>query len=345
MRLDMKDKEKVRAKIARRYRQADKTGRGKLPEDEYTVTLDYNRDYLAHILTNRGKTRFVRADGKPVKIIAVPTPQRGRTAGKTASSGRKQGGKPKLTRPGALLRDQIPVRVMFTWDERKPGFFQFDRVAHCGSDASGRFCQTLTGTDAGSGWTEEHALPNSAHRRVRERIQQIRDELPFPLPGIDGDNGGEFINGQLQDRCDKNSIRVTRGRPYRKNVNCFVEQKNGDVVCKTVGYDRFEGQDMCDAREAVYRCLNPLLNYRYPTLRLIAGEQRASGRYKKIYGKVPGTPCRRLLESPEVAEEYKAELRRRAVLFKPVTLKRETDEARKRLLKPAAQRGITGETA
>jgi hypothetical protein len=89
-----------------------------------------------------------------------------------------------LTKSGTLLRDQIPVRVLFNWDERKPGFFEFDRVAHCGAGASGQFCQTLTGTDVGSGWTEE-------------RIQQIQDELPFPLRGIDSDNGGEFINHQL----------------------------------------------------------------------------------------------------------------------------------------------------
>jgi hypothetical protein len=102
---------------------------------------------------------------------------------------------------------------------------------------------------------------------------------------------------------------------------------------------------MHDALEEVCRCLNPLLNYRYPTLRLVAREKHASGRYKKIYGKVPRTPCQRLLESPNLAEAYKAELRRRALLFNPVTLKREMDEARERLLKLAAQRGITGETA
>ena len=237
------------------------------------------------------------------------------------------------------------MRVMFNGDERKPGFFEFDRVAPCGSDASGHCCQTLTGTDGGSGWNEEHALLNSAHRRVKECIQQVRDELPFPLLGVDRDHGGEFINHQLTDGCDLNHIPFTRGRPYRKNDQCFVEQKNGDVVRKTLGYDRFEGQEMGDALEAVYRYLNPLLNYGYPTLRLVAKEKQASGRYKKIYEKVSKTPCQRLLESPDLTEEHKAELRRRAALFNPVTLKREMDEARERLLKRAAQKGITGETA
>jgi hypothetical protein len=138
-------------------------------------------------------------------------------------------------------------------------------------------------------------------------------------------NGGEFINRRLKDRCDLNHIRFTRGRPYRKNDNCFVEQKNGDGVRKTVYYHRFEGQEMYDALEKVYRHLNPLLNYRYPTLPLVAKEKQASGGYKKICEKVPKTPCWRLLESPDLAEAYKAELRRRALLFNPVTLKLKQD--------------------
>jgi hypothetical protein len=200
-------------------------------------------------------------------------------------------------------------------------------------------------TGAGSGRTEEHALLNSAHRWVKERIQQVRDGLSFPLLGVDSDNGGGFINHQLKDWCDLNRIQFTRGRPYRKNDNCFVEQKNGDVARKTVGYDRFEGREMRDALEEVYRRLNPLLNYWYPALRLIAKEKQASGRYKKIHGKVPRTPCQRLLESPDLDEAHKTELRRRAALFNPIMLKRAMDEARERLLKLAAQRGITGETA
>ncbi|MDR1174298.1 MAG: transposase family protein [Treponema sp.] len=292
-------------------------------------------DFLTaeYSLTPEVRNLLASVSPRTIDRILKPVKDRGRLRGLS------------LTKGGTLLRNQIPVRVMFAWDERKPGFFECDRVAHCGADASGHFCQTLTGTDVGSGWTEEHALLNSAHRWVKERIEQMRHELPFPLLGIDSDNGGEFINHQLKDWCDLNHIQFTRGRPYRKNDNCFVEQKNGDVVRKTVGYDRFEGQDMHDALEAVYRCLNPLLNYWYPTLRLIAKEKQASGRYKKIYEKVPRTPCQRLLESPEVAEEHKAELRRRRALFNPVILKREMDEARERLLKLAAQRGITGETA
>jgi hypothetical protein len=237
------------------------------------------------------------------------------------------------TKPGTLLKSQIPIRVCFARDEKKPGFFETDTVSHCGARATGQFCQTLTLADVGSGWTEECALLNNAHRWVKENIARTRNGLPFPMRGIDSDNGGEFINHQLLDWCIQNNIKFTRSRPYRKNDNCFVEQKNGDVVRKTVGYARFEGQSACDALAEVYRFLNPLSNYWYPTLRLIAKEKLPSGRYKKIYEKHPKTPCQRLLESPDISEECKDELRRRAALLNPVTLKRGLDEARNRLLK------------
>jgi hypothetical protein len=151
--------------------------------------------------------------------------------------------------------------------------------------------------------------------------------------GIDSDNGGEFINHRLLDWCVHNGVMFTRSRPYRKNDNCFVEQKNGDVVRKTVGYARFEGQNAFNALSDVYRYLNPLLNYFYPTIRLIAKDKLPSGRYKKIYEKDPKPPYQRLLESADVSEECKDELRRRAAMLNPVALKRGVDEARDRLLK------------
>jgi hypothetical protein len=237
------------------------------------------------------------------------------------------------TKPGTLLKSQIPIRVCFDRDEKRPGFFELDTVSHCGANAKGQFCQTLTVTDVGSGWTEECALLNNAHRWVKERIESTRDSLPFPMLGIDSDNVGEFINHQLLDWCLQNNIKFTRGRPYRKNDNCFVEQKNGDVVRKTVGYGRFEGQNAFNALDEVYRFLNPLLNYWYPTIRLVAKEKLPSGRYKKIYEKDPKTPCQRLLESSCISEECKTELRLRAKLLNPVALKRGLDEARDRLLK------------
>jgi hypothetical protein len=234
-----------------------------------------------------------------------------------------------------MLKNQTPIRVCFDRDERRPGCFEVDTVSHCGSRASGQFCQTLTLTDVGSGWTEESALLNNAHRWVKEAIQKTKEHLPFPMLGIDSDNGGEFINHQLYDYCVQNNIQFTRARPYRKNDNCFAEQKNGDVVRKTVGYYRFEGEKALNALAEVYRFLNPLLNYYCPTIRLTAREKQPSGRYKKIYEKEPKTPCQRLLESPHISEESKEELRRRAALLNPIDLKRNMDNAREQLIKLA----------
>ena len=130
------------------------------------------------------------------------------------------------TKPGSLLKHQIPIRTHYRWDERKPGFFELDTVLHDGGSASGEFCATLTATDVYSGWVELRALPNRAHRWVMESVINIRDRLPFPLRGVDSDNGGEFINHQLLNYCTAEGLEFTRGRPYRKNDNCFVEQRS-----------------------------------------------------------------------------------------------------------------------
>jgi hypothetical protein len=402
MGLDMKTRKKICARIYRRYQKAGRKDKAKIL-DEYALMLEYNRDYLAHLLANWGKTVYAPCGEKPVKYTAKPPIKARDKAPKSKKTGRPekynkpfvtvllslweffdfQCGKllaPLLkgmagflvqefnlseeiralllsvspatidrkirnrkktyrlkgihtTKPGTLLKSQIPIRVCFDRDEKRPGFFELDTVSHCGANAKGQFCQTLTVTDVGSGWTEECALLNNAHRWVKERIESTRDSLPFPMLGIDSDNGGEFINHQLLDWCIQNNIKFTRGRPYRKNDNCFVEQKNGDVVRKTVGYGRFEGQNAFNALDELYRFLNPLLNYWYPTIRLAAKEKLPSGRYKKIYEKDPKTPCQRLLESPYISEESKKELRIRAALLNPVALKRGLDEARDRLLK------------
>ena len=204
--------------------------------------------------------------------------------------------------------------------------------------ASRQFCQSLNLTNVYSGWTEPGSLLNNAHYWVKEQISAVHSNLPFLILVIDSDNGGEFINHQLFDWCVQNNIKFTRGRPYRKNDNCLwhscrVEQKNGEVIRKTVGYVRFECQNACDALAEVYRYLSPLLNYWNPTLWPIAKEKLLSGRYKKIYEKEAKMPYQRLLESPDVGEESKAKLRCRAALLNPVQLKRAMDEVRDRLLK------------
>jgi hypothetical protein len=241
------------------------------------------------------------------------------------------------------LRSQIPVRTHFKREAVKPGMFAFDTVAHCGGSASGQFCKTLTGTDVFSGWIEERSLLNAANKWVMDAISGIEAGLPFPMLGAHYDNGMEFINGPLLSWCIQRHIEVSRTRPYHKNDNCYAEQKNYDAVRKTVGYFRFDTAQECAALAEVYRWLCPLYNYWMPSFRLISKEKQADGRYKKVYEKAPRTPFQRLVESPDVSAECKAELLNRKARHNPVELNRLLNEAVRLLLKINREK-LYGET-
>ncbi|AEF82758.1 integrase catalytic domain-containing protein [Leadbettera azotonutricia] len=242
------------------------------------------------------------------------------------------------TRPGGLLKHQIPIRVFYAWDERKPGFFELDTVVHDGGNASGEFCCTLNATDVYSGWVELRALLNKAHRWVKEEVSLFPSQFPFPLLGIDSDNGGEFINYQLKAWCDEHRVQFTRSRSYHKNDNCFVEQKNDMTVRRTVGYYRYDTLQARDALAEVYRHLCPLLNYFYPSEKIIAKE-RIGARVKKVYDK-PKSPYRRLLESPDLPDIFKNELRRRAARLNPVKQKRLVNHALMALFELQSQKSL-----
>ena len=145
------------------------------------------------------------------------------------------------TKPGTLLRNQITVRTFADWQEDRPGFVEVDLVVHEGGRARGDYAQTLDLTDVATGWVELAAVLNKAQVWVFEAFERIRQQLPFPLLGLDSDNGTEFINHHMKRYCDQEKITFTRSRPYRKNDNCFVEQKNYSVVRRLVGYDRYQG--------------------------------------------------------------------------------------------------------
>jgi hypothetical protein len=174
---------------------------------------------------------------------------------------------------------------------------------------------------------------NAANHWVFEAFSDLQRELPFPLMGAHYDNGMEFINEPLLTWCIKRHIEATRTRPYHKNDNCYAEQKNYDAVRKTVGYFRFDTAEECAALTEVYRWLCPLYNYWMPSFRLVAKEKQADGRYRKVYEKEPRTPYERLMESPDVSQECKSELRRGRAGQNPVELNRCLNEAVGRLLK------------
>lgn len=233
------------------------------------------------------------------------------------------------TKPGTLLKHQIPIRTFAEWDEQQPGFAEIDLVAHDGGLALGDFCQTLDLTDVCTGWTETQAVPNKAQVWVFEALQTIRARLPFPLRGLDSDNGSEFVNNELLRYCQQERITFTRARPYRKNDNCYVEQKNYSVVRQTVGYQRFDTTAELLLLKQLYLTLRLYTNFFQPTMKL-KSKQRSGSRVTKTY-EAPQTPYQRVLASPDVAHKDKEKLKRQYKSLNPAALKRDLDKLRKRL--------------
>lgn len=239
-----------------------------------------------------------------------------------------------LTRPGSLLKKQIPMRTFSEWDEGRPGFVEIDLVAHDGGFAGGDYLQTLDMTDIYSGWTEVAAVRNKAQVFVFEALKQMRSRLPFPLVGIDSDNGSEFINHQLYRYCQDERITFTRSRPYRKNDNCFVEQKNYTVVRRHVGYQRLDTFHQQQILEDLYRHLRSYVNFFQPSMRLVSKE-RNGAQVKKKYGPAE-TPYQRLFASPHLNRKQKQKLKNEYEELNPAELKRQIEALQKKLLKTAA---------
>lgn len=237
------------------------------------------------------------------------------------------------TKPGTLLKSQIPIRTFSEWDDARIGFVEIDLVGHDGGDGSGDFAQTLDATDISSGWTETEAVRNKAQVHVFEALGQIRQRLPFQLLGIDSDNGSEFINGPLLRFCQAEKITFTRSRSGRKNDNCFVEQKNYSVVRRNVGYMRYDSDQEVELLNRLYGRLRLYTNYFQPVMKLISKE-RAGARVRKSYD-IAKTPYQRLVGSPEVSKETKAKLRASYEKLNPAALKREITRLQDKLIKVA----------
>lgn len=237
------------------------------------------------------------------------------------------------TKPGTLLKHQVPIRTFSDWDESRPGFVEIDLVSHGGGDERGDFCQTLSVTDVFSGWTETQAVKNKAQVWVFEAITDVRNRLPFVLLGIDSDNGGEFINHHLVRYCIAESITFTRSRPYRKNDNCFVEQKNYSVVRRTVGYMRHDTDTELETLNRLYSRLRLYTNYFLPSMKL-KEKTRIGSKITKRYDQ-PKTPYARLIESPLVPRRVKDKLRADYDDLNPAQLKREITRLQQELSKLA----------
>lgn len=235
------------------------------------------------------------------------------------------------TKPGSLLKQAIPIRTFTPWDEEQPGFMEIDLVAHCGESTVGQYLNTLTCTDLGTGWTEILALPYRSQTAVRDALHTMRPNLPFPLRGIDSDNGSEFINDLLYRYCQEEHITFTRSRPYQKNDQAHVEQKNWSVVRHTVGYDRWESEEEYALLQSIYQDLRLYINFFQPVLKLIAKER--VGRQTIRRYDTAQTPYQRVLARQDISLKSKARLTYQYVQLNPVTLRRAIDEKVARLWK------------
>ena len=241
------------------------------------------------------------------------------------------------TRPGTLLKYHIPIRTFADWNEQQPGFCEVDLVAHDGGSAFGDYCHTLDLTDVATGWTETDAVKNKARSHVFASLQQIRTRLPFPLLGIDSDNGSEFINAHLQRYCQDEHITFTRSRPYRKNDNCYVEQKNYSVVRRSVAYYRYDTPKQQALLNELYRRLRLYTNFFQPVMK-IKEKLRRGSRVTRRYD-APQTPYRRLLAHPQVAQELKDALTCTYNRLNVIVLKRELNHLQMLLFRSALQAG------
>jgi hypothetical protein len=221
---------------------------------------------------------------------------------------RRQGGRKPFstTRPGSLLKSSIPIRTFGDWQENRPGFLEIDTVAHCGEKVEGFYLNTLCAVDVASGWTECLPVWGKWQVRVRQAVHHISQNLPFPLLGVDSDNGSEFINQCFWEYCRDNQITFTRSRAYKKNDSCHVEQKNGNVVRRLIGYQRYASKPAYECLGRIYRLVRLYINFFQPTMKLVS-KTRHGARVCKVYEKAQ-TPYRRLLKMGELSEAKQAEL-------------------------------------
>jgi hypothetical protein len=228
------------------------------------------------------------------------------------------------TKPGTLTKDAIPIRTFADWDEVQPGFTEVDLVAHCGESAKGEYLHSLTVTDVATGWTECLALRNRGQQVVFRALLRARGRLPFPLLGIDSDNGVEFINAHLLRYCQDEHLTFTRSRPYKKNDQAYVEQKNWSIVRHLMGYGRYEGEAAYEALQQLYDVVRLYTNFFQPSLKLLSKE-RIGGKVRKKYDAAK-TPYQRVLESEQVTAEVKAALQQEYLTLNPLALLRQMRE-------------------
>jgi len=228
------------------------------------------------------------------------------------------------TKPGSLLKSSIPIRTFADWQENRPGFLEVDLVSHCGESGEGFYLTTLSAVDVATGWSECIGVWGKGQERVGGAVHRIRQRLPFPLLGLDSDNGSEFINQHLYNYCRREGITFTRSRPYKKNDSCHVEQKNWSVVRRLVGYDRYNSRAALEALNRIYNLTRLYVNFFQPVMKLMS-KTRHGAKVHKVY-ETAQTPYQRLLKSSVLTEAKQQELAAMYYGLNPVSLLKQINE-------------------
>jgi hypothetical protein len=269
--------------------------------------------------------RAVDADVRQA-LLAVSGRTLDRLIGPLRARARVRGG----TRPGSLLRQSIPIRG--SWTEEGPGWLEVDTVALCGGSLDDAHLWMLDGVDIRTDWTEQRALENRGQHAVLAQIRDVEESLPFPLLGVDSDNGGEFLNHHLVHylQARERPVYFTRARPYRSNDNAHVEQRNWTHVRQHFGYERYDNPAVAPLINALCKAaLGILLNHFLPTQKLI-GKERVGQRTVRKYGPAQ-TPYARVLAAPEVSAEKKAHLKMIHQNHNPMALARRIESQKKEI--------------
>jgi hypothetical protein len=256
---------------------------------------------------------------------------------------KKYGRSRSLTKPGYLIKKQIEVRTFADWNDVTPGFLEADLVAHCGDNVHGQFLNTLTLTDIATGWTELGALLRRSEADVLKALEEAKLVLPFGIQGIDTDNGSEFINYEILGWCENNKVTFTRSREYRKNDQAHVEEKNGSIVRRLIGYDRFEGNDAWLALSEFYQTARLYINYFQPCLKL-KSKERDGARVRKKYLKAE-TPLQRLMNCPTIPAEVKTKLCDEFRQTDPIKLIKAVERLQKILLNKSVNNSASNSSA
>ena len=277
--------------------------------------------YKKYILSKEIKEKLLKIS--PATIDRLMAPSRAKFAKKGLAT----------TKPGSIIKKQIPIKTN-QWNETVPGFIEADTVAHCGSTVAGMFVYSLNCVDIASGWTEQRAVWGKGERGVLEAIIDIEKNIPFPIKGFDCDNGSEFLNWHLLRHLTerKQPVQFTRARPYHKNDNAHIENKNWTHIRQYLGYQRFEQQNLVEKLNELYTSeWNDFHNYFSVSVKLIS-KNRVGSKITKTYDD-PKTPVQRLLESEHISNQTKVFLSQKFQQLDPFQLQEQMACKIKRIIK------------